>query len=291
MPLPTNKNHRYPCIGFSTNVFDNPAEIEEIVQKILLDFNAIEIELEDEALERISAADEQTYINICEQLKIQLKQVEFLSVHAPYLKKDTNLASDNPEMRNLAIAKHKLAIKFCADIGGRYLTFHPGFNTPDKATATMWLLESLKVLIPYAKEYQVELCMENMGNERPKYLVFDAQEHLELHHKTGIFVTLDLVHLCTWGFTWEELKSQISIYAPITRVIHFNDMPQNKHRHIPLGQGVLPIKALLAYTKECGYQGAAIVDEFSRPIAPQEYLQMTSQFVQDILREDNYANQ
>ncbi|PIR11349.1 MAG: hypothetical protein COV52_04410 [Gammaproteobacteria bacterium CG11_big_fil_rev_8_21_14_0_20_46_22] len=283
-------NSLYPVIGFSTNVFDNPAEVEGIVDKILLDFDAIEIEIEDDALERIAQASDKEYELLCDTLKKKLLGLNHVSVHAPYLKKDTNLAAEDEGERALAIQKHELAIRFCHDINARFLTFHPGFNKPNKEVAMRQLLKSLDELVPYADKYNVALCLENMGNDRPKYLVFNAEEHIELHRDKGIYVTLDLVHLATWGLSYEELMDRIKVYTPITRVVHFNDMPENKHRHVPLGEGVLPMKAMLAQMKKCGYEGAAIVDEFSRPTSAEKYIEMTKTFVKELKSESGYVS-
>jgi sugar phosphate isomerase/epimerase len=271
-----------PRFGFSTNVFDNPADIVTTVRVILEHFADIEIELEDQAKDVVLNASATEYRSLTSRLASLLstgnRQV---SVHAPYLSRSTDLASNDESVRSEAVNQTARAIRFCADIGGDRITYHPGFIRPgaDKSELTDNLKRSIEQLQEVAGSAGVRLCLENMGAGRPKYLIYNPEEHLGLHRETGTWVTLDLVHLATWCATQEEMDEQMTIYAPITANIHVNDMPAGKHRHVPLGDGVLPVARMLRRLSELGYDGAAIIDEFARPTTPDRYLHCTRQFV------------
>jgi sugar phosphate isomerase/epimerase len=271
-----------PRIGFSTNVFDNPTDIVATVREILDHFADIEVELEDDAKSVVFGATDAEYRSLTAELaKLLSAGNGQISVHGPYLSRSTDLASNDESTRAEAINQLTRAIRFCADIGGDRLTYHPGFlaRGDDKAVLTENLKRSIGELQRVAGRVGVRLCLENMGAGRPKYLVYSPQEHVALHQETGTELTLDLVHLATWCATPEEMDEQMAIYAPITANIHVNDMPAGKHRHVPLGQGVLPVAHMLRRMRELGYMGAAIIDEFARPTTPDSYLSCTKQFI------------
>jgi sugar phosphate isomerase/epimerase len=271
-----------PRIGFSTNVYDNPADIVATVQEILDHFADIEIELEDEAKSVVFGATAAEYRSLTAKLASLLaSRNRQISVHAPYLSRSTDLAANDESIRTEAINQLTRAIRFCADVGGDRITYHPGFlpRLDDKAALTENLKRSIEQVQRVASAVGVRLCLENMGAGRPKYLVYSPEEHVALHRDTGTELTLDLVHLATWCATQEEMDAQMAIYAPITANIHVNDMPAGKHRHLPLGQGVLPVAHMLRRMGALGYTGAAIIDEFARPTTPETYLTCTKQFV------------
>jgi sugar phosphate isomerase/epimerase len=271
-----------PRLGFSTNVFDNPGDIVTTVREIIDHFADIEIELEDDAESVVLGATAAEYRSLTGQLASLLSSGNRqVSVHAQYLSHSTDLASNDESIRSEAVNQVTRAIRFCADIGGDRVTYHPGFlrQGGDKSTLTDNLKRSIAQLQLAAGSAGVRLCLENMGAGRPKYLVYSPEEHRDLHRETGTWVTLDLVHLATWCATQEEMEEQMAIYAPITANIHVNDMPAGKHRHVPLGEGVLPVARMLRRMEELGYKGAAIIDEFARPTPPDHYLYCTKQFL------------
>lgn len=272
-----------PRIGFSTNVYDNPADIVGTAQAILRDFPDIEIEFEDEAKDFLRAATPAEYEQTTARLRGLLQGADRqISVHAPYLSQSgTNLASADDRERAVAVGQIRQAIAFCADIGGDRVTYHPGFNdaTLTKAALTGNLKRSIAELQEDATARGVMLCLENMGNGRPKYLVYSADEHAALHRETGTWVTLDLVHLASWGLPAEEMTREMATYAPISRNIHFNDMPAQQHRHVPPGDGVLPLSEMLKTMWAFGYRDAAIIDEFARPIPAARYVARACELV------------
>jgi sugar phosphate isomerase/epimerase len=271
-----------PDIGFSTNVFDNPADIVTTVQHILDHFADIEIELEDDAKDVVLNASTMEYRELTGKLaRLLAHGNRQISVHAPYLARSTDLAASDESIRAEALRQITFAIRFCADVGGDRVTYHPGFQpqAADKPALTDNLKRSIEQLKHVAGNVGVRLCLENMGAGRPKYLVYSPEEHVALHRDTGTEVTLDLVHLATWCPTQEQMDAQMAIYAPITANIHVNDMPAGKHRHVPLGEGVLPVAHMLQRMGELGYTGAAIIDEFARPNTPESYLACTKQFL------------
>lgn len=279
----------FPRIGFSTNVFDNPADVVQTVRRILEHFRDIEIEIEDESEAEIFTSDDQKYHRLVRELCRALSEkARQISVHSPYLSADTNLAATDEVLRQHAVEWVKKSIRFCAEIGGNLLTYHPGFTAPgqDKKKLTEQLKRSIDSMQGEASKWNVKLCLENMGKGRPKYLVYSPEEHLALHRTTGTWVTLDLVHLASWCADLSEVDSHLAAYAPVTANIHLNDMPADRHQHLPLGEGTLPVSYMLRRMAELGYQGAAIVDEFTRPIPAELYVQRTLRFVAELQRRE-----
>ncbi len=261
-----------PRIGLSTKIFDNPEDIAVIAKIILDHFTDIEIELEDDAKSAVYESSNEEYRKLVARLRKTLpggnRQI---SVHAPYLSRSTDLAASDKSVRIGAINQVRRAIWFCADIGSDRVTYHPGFidQGDDKTVLTDNLKRSIDRLQQEAELLGIRLCLENMGNGRPKYLVYSPEEHADLHEQTGTWMTLDLVHLASWCVTPEEVDRQMAIYAPITANIHINDILDD--RHLPLSRGALPIAQMLQRLHEYGYCGAAIIDEFAKPIPAHDY--------------------
>lgn len=254
-------------IGFSTNVLDNPPDIVESVRQLSQDFQCIELELGDAAERTVYEANPAQYQKIVQDLKGLIREKNLrLSIHAPYIGVTANLAALDEAKRVLSIVRLKKSIEFAHHIGVRLVTCHPGLRMKQQQRPLLdQLCTSLSEVIPFAESLGVQLCVENMGNERPNYIVMTPEEQIEMCEKTGARITLDLIHLASMVGSETELEASLKMLAPYIVNMHIADMVVPQHVHIPIGEGNLPLERCLRTLDQNGFEGAAIVEEFGGP--------------------------
>lgn len=254
-------------IGFSTNVFDNPPDIVASVRQIAEDFEYVELELGDAAERTVYEASPEQYAVIVQELRalIETKGLH-LSLHAPYIGHTANLSALDEQRRLRSIERLKTSILFARDIGARMVTCHPGLRLKQTNEVLLpRLMQSLSEVMPFAAQYGVQLCVENMGNERPNYIVLTPDEQIEMCRGTGAGITLDLIHLASLEGLDDGFYSSLERMAPYLRNMHIADMVVPSHVHIPIGEGDLPLERCLRFLADHGYHGPAIVEEFGGP--------------------------
>lgn len=256
-----------PQIGFSTNVFDNPPDIVDSIRKISTDFSCIELELGDAAERTVYEATPERYAELVRELRELIREKNLrLSIHAPYIGVTGNLAAVDEIKRRQSIERLERAIVFASDIDVKLVTCHPGLRLKQAQDVLLERLRlSLVEVVAFAKARGVELCVENMGNERPNYIVMSPDEQIEMCEATGAGITLDLIHLISVQGAGPQTEADLARLCPYIKNMHIADMVVPKHVHIPIGQGDLPLERCLKVLAANGYRGAAIVEEFGGP--------------------------
>lgn len=84
----------------------------------------------------------------------------FVDSHAPWGRgKELGTAEEN--LHGQAVARHKMFLRFCQELGIDTMTVHPG-GGPDPDAAFAALLRSLEELLPEAERTGVTICLENV---------------------------------------------------------------------------------------------------------------------------------
>jgi sugar phosphate isomerase/epimerase len=278
--ISTLRDKSYLEIGFSNNIYDNPRDVAGSVAEMAKDFTAIEIEISEEARPAIFEATPAEYDRIIDSIQDLVKQKNLsMSVHAEWFGTHTNLSSPNLQERQASGELLRKSMRFAADISAKYVTFHPGYRThEDNRTLLENMLRSLDVLVPEAREMGVELCIENMGAERRTTIVYTPEEQVEICKKTGINITLDIPHLASHYPQEDEFDRVVQFLSPYIKHVHIADTIRPRHRHIPIGQGNLPLTKIVKNLFDYGYRGDAIVEEFNKGFAAEDYLAAAKQF-------------
>lgn len=271
-------------IGISTNIFNNPKNILETIKTLSKDFSVIEIELDNSAKE-ILQDDQQSYAATVKAIRdFSEEQGLYLSVHAPYIGPDCDISSLDESIRRNSCTLLRQAIKFCGDIGGERLTFHPGYLSSSRSLRQMMdtLEWSLDEIVPFAEKRGVKPCLENSGDERPTFLVFSPEDHVEISNNTGTHLTVDLVHhgslFAENGEIGELFFEKLAIMMPYVENIHIADMVAPKHVHLPIGEGNFPVSKILNFLGKCNYQGNVIVEEIGGGYRPLKFVESARKF-------------
>lgn len=259
--------------GVSTNLLDNPADLVGAVTHLSIRFSIIELELEDGARTVLDApaASEAA----AERLTALTREHRLsLSLHAPYVGPTCDLASDDDGVRHASVRLLGTAIRFCADVGASRLTYHPGYFAHQPVRRLMGnLMRSLDEVVPTAQARGVTLCLENMGADRPNYIVFSPAEHAELCEKTGSRLTFDVVHHVSLGGVGSQFFDDLETMLPYVENVHLADAVPPKHVHLPLGMGALPIGEVLTFLGTRGYAGNVIVEETGGGYAAEDFIE------------------
>jgi len=127
-----------------------------------------------------------------------------------------------------------------------------------------WVEEGL---LPEAERHGVRLAFE----PEPGLVLDGVTETLKLlshlpHPLLG--VNLDIGH--AW-LTDESVPDTVRQLAPWLFHIHFEDFPRGEHRHLPPGEGDMPLGEIHAALQEVAYAGPYVIDLFNITDAPLDY--------------------
>lgn len=176
-----------------------------------------------------------------------------------------NLASQNKEILQKSIFHSKQAIDLTYKLGSSLYSIHAGirkdpdpkelgkkFNTKNIAdynAAFDTFVSSLKEICKYAKQYNIEIAVENhvvapfnlTNKENKLFLMSGHDEFIELFKnvkKRNLGILLDLGHLKvtskTLGFDKNIFIDEIKEYIKVIH-LHDNDGATDLHRNIKLG--------------------------------------------------------
>jgi sugar phosphate isomerase/epimerase len=119
------------------------------------------------------------------------------------------------------------------------------------------------------KKYGITVTFENMERtllRRRKKHTWDVNHFPELMKKNNLNVTLDIVHLAHSG---GDIISFFKQHHTMIKNIHLSDYRFNKlnstlrplrYKHMPLGEGELPIAAFLQVLREKQYKGLVTME-------------------------------
>ena len=261
-------------IGFSTNIWDNPADIVGHLNFLAQYFDELEFEIAEEAQDVLFGATPTEYAAIVEGVRRTMEKHHInMSVHAAWFGRFTDLCSPDDDERNGSIELLLRAVRFARDLGIDRVTYHPGYMSGRSNAELLDVLRgSLDEIVPAASAAGITLCAENMGANRPRYIVLDPQEQVELCRNTGTAITLDVPHLATVHLKRGDFDEALATVAPYVQTAHIADIQGTKHTHLPIGEGNFDLWRALEKLEGYGFTGPAIIEEFAQGYTPEDYL-------------------
>src|SRR6266850_4667319 len=117
------------AIGFSNNIYDNPADVVGSVRTIAQNFTVVEIELAEEAQPAVLDTTPEAYTQIVEGLqRLAVDGSLHYSVHAPWHGPHTDLTSNDGTERRASVQLLAQTVRFAGEIGASVVTCHPGYR-------------------------------------------------------------------------------------------------------------------------------------------------------------------
>ena len=131
--------------------------------------------------------------------------------------------------------------------------------------------ENLKIIGEYAKDKEVNVCIENL----PKIRTFMYSDINQLHdslERINLPMTLDIGHAYTAGFTVED------VYFERIKHIHIHDNDGIHDSHLPLGDGVIDFKKFFDIFNKNNYDGIYIIEVNDNDSIKKSYEYMKNNF-------------
>ncbi|MFN8769794.1 MAG: sugar phosphate isomerase/epimerase family protein [Neisseriaceae bacterium] len=273
-------------IGMSTNVFKNSYDMAKLCGILALNFDIIEIEIENEF--RLA-------FNNKDYIREQITEINYIkdfvnpnlnvSLHAPYTGELCDIANSDKRLRKNAVEYLRDSLYFASEIGANKVTIHPGYLDQKETfrSISSYLDNSLYELNSYAQDLNIDILLENTGDDRPSFIKLNDKLHVEFCEKfSNVFLTVDLVHYNSFHRFSEHFYSGLKELLPYIKNIHFADVVGKEHRHLPLGFGDLDYKADLMFLVENGYTYNFIVEETVKKYFSADYLKGVLSFKQSL---------
>ena len=163
---------------------------------------------------------------------------------------------ETPKLREERAEIMRRSIRMTAKIGCKYWVIHPvfPFGNSDFALDKFWQINEafFKELVPYAKEYGVTVCFENMPMKK---MFITTERSLEFIHKIGMdnmMLCLDTGHEAVFGLSVGDAVRRAGKDLAVLH-IHDNDGLRDQH-WLPM-TGIIDFKDFYKALKEIEFDG------------------------------------
>ena len=171
------------------------------------------------------------------------------------------IASSYESLRAAAVEELKRCLEVFAVVGAKWMNIHPDSHTPFQAHEFMIgrNVESLKELIPLARELGVGLMIENLPgkfNSAPQ-----LSELLDPLAEVGLHLDIGHCNLMTEINTTEEL---VGTFGRRLKHVHLHDNKGGAaDLHLPLGTGNLKLAKHIRTLVDAEYDGTITLEVFA----------------------------
>ena len=195
------------------------------------------------------------------------------TIHAPFI--EVNPASVNPALGKSSIDEIKRSIDLANILDSEIVVIHPGrciFENDIEYMESVYRIaeENLKIIGEYAKDKEVNVCIENL----PKIRTFMYSDINQLHdslERINLPMTLDIGHAYTAGFTVED------VYFERIKHIHIHDNDGIHDSHLPLGDGVIDFKKVFDIFNKNNYDGI-----YNFELSSKEYIERSIEYLKSL---------
>ena len=176
-----------------------------------------------------------------------------LALHAPFA--DINIASPNPVLRKAVLKVQKKSIVHAHQLDCQVWVFHPGLKTgisyfyPEQD----WRLnlQSVKTLLRFAREHDVEIAIENVPEPFP-FLLKSVEEFSRFYDELGeeIGLALDIGH----ANLNNQIHEFIRRFSDRIVHVHVSDNDGTSDAHLGIGHGNINWQNVAEMIKQVGYK-------------------------------------
>jgi sugar phosphate isomerase/epimerase len=226
------------------------------LMKRLREVDVSHVELLDEGLHRLENKRIETLKGIAESQDLKL------TLHSPFA--DINIAAPNPVLRKTILKLQKKSIVHAHQLDCQVWVFHPGLKTgvsyfyPGKD----WQLnlESVRTLLRFAREHDVEIAIENVP-EPPPFLMKSVEDFSRFYNELGedIGLTLDVAH----ANLSNEIQDFITRFSDKIVHMHVSDNDGNSDSHLGIGHGNIDWKTVAKMINRIGYSNLVMLESIN----------------------------
>jgi D-psicose/D-tagatose/L-ribulose 3-epimerase len=209
------------------------------------------------SVEELTAEDRQRIARVARDAGLEVVGLHWLLVSP----KGLHINSPDPAVRQRTTEYLRSLIHFCADVGGRVMTFGSptqrwvAENTPQDQ-AREWTVAAFRAVMPEAAARGVMLCMEALPPPESNFVqnMAEAAQVMRAVDHPNFRLMLDVKSMCTEGRPLPEI---IREFCPHVEHFHANDA----NRRGP-GFGDTDFRPIAAALQECGYSHYVSVEVF-----------------------------
>jgi sugar phosphate isomerase/epimerase len=171
------------------------------------------------------------------------------------------LASPFESIRKAAVEELRHCLEIFSRVGAKVMNLHPDRHAPmhDRSFYIAKNIQSIRELLPYSKDYGVELMIENLpgdfNNAQQLGEILDAVPEVGLH--------LDIGHanLLVPFNTTEEILAK---YGSRLLHVHLHDNKGgHADLHLPLGAGNVDVRRSIRALQAAGFDGTITLEVFT----------------------------
>lgn len=183
------------------------------------------------------------------------------ALHAPFT--DTNLAADDPHIREAVLRRLETSIRWASTLGANALVFHPGNSTALErfSPGTSWRLnmESVRRLLRYADNYGMDAMIENVPEPFP-YVMKSVDDFEQFFNEVGLHVrmVLDVAH----SHLREETLEFIRRFGDRIGHVHVSDNHGEADTHLQVGEGSIDWEGTIGALKSSPFDGWVTVESY-----------------------------
>ncbi|HUS77868.1 MAG TPA: sugar phosphate isomerase/epimerase [Patescibacteria group bacterium] len=195
-------------------------------------------------------------------LDLKTEQGLSYSVHAPFT--DTNIAADDPFIREAIIERLRRSMNWASRLDTQAFVFHPGNSTPAERVSPglAWAnnLRSVEALMGLAGGLEVHAMIENVP-EPFHYVMKSAEDFGRFfdEYEGDIQMVLDVAHANVRG----EIGTFIGIFGNRIGHVHVSDNQGDADTHLPIGEGYIDWEKTIQALRRTGYEGWITVESYS----------------------------
>ncbi len=183
------------------------------------------------------------------------------TVHAHFLAFD--ISSADAKLRKEAISKLKECIILAKKLHSNIVVFHPCSSHVSKKIARKNFNKSIKLLLLFAKKYNILLGFENMDPR--KHAFTDISECLSVIKRSKYLrLVLDLQHLWLIAQSspnpYKKMFTDIKSANKYIEEVHISDAKKGQTDHFTVGKGEIDFERVLKMLKSIGYKGDYILE-------------------------------
>jgi sugar phosphate isomerase/epimerase len=187
------------------------------------------------------------------------------------------LCSPFESLRRAAVEELKVCLEVFAGLGAEWMNIHPDRVAPlhDRKFIIERNLQSLRELLPRARESRVGLMIENLPGSFN--CVRQVAELLDAVPELGLHLDVGHANLMVEDNTTDEM---LAAYGPRLRHVHLHDNKGGSaDLHLPLGAGTLDLRHSLSSLQRAQYDGTITLEVFT---ADRHYLTYSRQVLREL---------
>ncbi len=270
--------------GIMTGIFDMSNSEEEFHRLAAIGFRCLDEQFLCDTDGELYHCSEARFLEILNERKENAKAagLTFSQAHGPWPIVDTS-----PQKREQNRLYMQTAVRACAVLGIRYLVVHPmmpyGWNDEvDSEYARDVNADFFTRLCRYAREYEVDICIENMPTRKHKLADIPALiEFVDSLEQDNFHICLDTGHTVING---DDCGEMVRLCGKRLKTLHVHDNDGRIDFHTLPFAGAVDWESFRSALAETGFEGSISIETGELPKAPESIRELYAKLLYECAR-------